>query len=112
MTGSSRISRRAALLRSPVKRRRSAAFRACVASERHAAAIRDAMGIGSALGITGTPTFVIGIATAGDRITAQRMIVGAKPYAEFSEALDGALATTVAEIPTAAPARLAVGSSR
>ena len=89
-----------------------AAFRACVASERHAAAIRDAMGIGSALGITGTPTFVIGIATAGDRITAQRMIVGAKPYAAFREALDGALATTVAEIPTAAPARLAVGSSR
>jgi protein-disulfide isomerase len=89
-----------------------AAFRACIASERHAAAIRDAMGIGSALGITGTPTFVIGIATAGDGIKAQRMIVGAKPYAAFREALDGALATTVGEISAAGRARLAVGSSR
>jgi hypothetical protein len=40
------------------------------------------------------------------------MIVGAKPYAAFREALDGALATTVGEISAAGRARLAVGSSR
>jgi protein-disulfide isomerase len=87
-----------------------AAFRTCIASERHAAAIRDAMGIGGALGITGTPTFVIGISTGGDDVKVQRMVVGAKPYAAFREALDGVLATTVAAIPGAGPARLAVGS--
>ena len=42
----------------------------------------------------------------------QRMIVGAKPYAAFREVLDGVLATTVADMPTAGPARLAVGLPR
>jgi len=89
-----------------------AAFRTCIASERHAADIRDAMGIGSALGVTGTPTFVIGISKGGDGVKVQRMIVGAKPYAAFREVLDGVLATTVADMPTAGPARLAVGLPR
>jgi len=88
-----------------------AAFRTCIASERHAPAIREAMRVGSTLGVTGTPTFVIAISTGGDDVTALRMIVGAKPYAAFREALDGALATTLADNPVG-PARLAIGSSR
>jgi protein-disulfide isomerase len=90
----------------------AAAFRTCMASERHAAAIRDAMNIGSALGITGTPTFVIATPTGGDDVKVHRMLVGAKPYAAFREALDAALAATVGEVATAGPARLAVGASR
>jgi protein-disulfide isomerase len=89
-----------------------AAFRACLESDRHAGVIRDAMSAGSVIGVSGTPTFVIGIAGPGDDIKAVQLIAGAKPYPVFRNALDGVLATVLPAHAAAGPPRLAVVPSK
>jgi len=63
-------------------------FRACLASERHADEIRQAMRVGSAIGVNGTPTFLIGTVGPYDKFKVARLIAGAKPFSAFKEAID------------------------
>ena len=76
------------------------AFKACIASDRHLAAIdQDAKDAG-AVRLTGTPSFVVG-KTASDKITGQ-VIIGAQPVNVFNAAIKKALdEATRAEPPAA-----------
>jgi protein-disulfide isomerase len=68
-------------------------FRRCVESERHAGEIRRAMATGTALGISGTPTFVIGTIGPEGNVKVAKVISGAKPYAAFKDSIEGVLAS-------------------
>ncbi len=59
-----------------------AAFRSCLESGRHNAAISQDKAVGKSLEIKGTPTFFLGI-NHGDEITLVRKIQGAQPYEVF-----------------------------
>lgn len=85
-----------------------ARFRSCLESDRHAVEIRQAMKSGSALGISGTPTFVIGVVESDDKFKVAKVITGAKPYSVFKDAIDGVLAATVARSEDSRSVRLAV----
>jgi protein-disulfide isomerase len=89
----------------------AARFRACLESDGHAAEIRQAMKAGSALGINGTPTFLIGVIGPDEKLKAVKVISGAKPYSVFKDAIDGVLGATVAWNEDSHPARLAVTPS-
>jgi protein-disulfide isomerase len=65
------------------------AFRSCMSDGRHLKEIRDEARYAQSLGITGTPTFVLGKA-AGNTVTGQ-VIVGAQPLATFEAAIKGML---------------------
>lgn len=65
------------------------AYRACMESNRHMDAIRDSGNAAKALGITGTPTFLIG-RVEGNVFTGQKL-VGAVPYASFENAIKSAM---------------------
>ena len=69
-------------------------FRGCVESERHAAEIRRAIASSTALGITGTPTFVIGTIGPDGTVKVAKLISGAKPYAAFKDSIESVLAAT------------------
>ena len=69
-------------------------FRDCVEDERHAAEIRRALANGTALGISGTPTFVIGTLAANQTVRVAKVISGAKPYAAFQDSIEGVLTGT------------------
>lgn len=60
----------------------AAAFGACLDDRRHHAAIEADTAAAAGLGLTGTPTFVIG----------DQRIVGAQPFEIFAQAIDAALA--------------------
>ncbi len=69
------------------------AYRTCVSSGTHTAAIRASVALAESFGANGTPAFFIGIidrTTNTVRIT--RAISGAVPFAQFAQALEGALA--------------------
>jgi protein-disulfide isomerase len=66
------------------------AFAACTASTRHDADIQSELQEGFKLGITGTPTFVLGRTTA--TAVEGPMLVGALPYAQFDAKLKELLA--------------------
>ena len=69
-------------------------FGQCLDSGKFAADINRDIADATAAGITGTPTFLVGVIQPGDgRVKVIKKLVGAKPYAEFKAALDGALAT-------------------
>ena len=89
----------------------AARFRACLDSDGHAAEIRQVMKTGGALGVSGTPTFLIGVVGPDQKLKAVKVISGAKPYSVFKDAIDGVLATTVAWNEDSLPARLAVAPS-
>lgn len=86
----------------------AARFRSCLASERRAADVRGAMSIGSALGITGTPTFLIGIMERDDKFRTMTVIAGAKPYPVFRDAIETVLSTAALSKGASLPARSAV----
>jgi protein-disulfide isomerase len=69
-----------------------ALFQQCLASGRHAAAIRKDMEDAEKLGITGTPSFLIGFVQPNGSVKVSKKLVGAKPFAEFKSALDTILA--------------------
>lgn len=73
-------------------------FQACLDSGKFAAEVRKDMAEANKIGITGTPTTVIGLTQPNDTIKVLRVLRGAQPLAAFKEALD-ALA---AEKPAAA----------
>jgi protein-disulfide isomerase len=67
-------------------------FRQCLESGRHAAKVRQSQAEAQRAGITGTPTFFLGL-TGPDRspVKAMRIIQGAQPYARFQEAIESLL---------------------
>lgn len=87
----------------------AATFRACLESDRHAAGIRQAMRTASVLGVTGTPTFLIGVIGPDEKFRSVTGVVGAKPYSVLKESIDGVLMTTVARNGASPPAEPAVG---
>lgn len=71
-----------------------AQFQQCLDSGKFAADINQDIADAGAAGITGTPSFLVGVIQPGDgRVRVVQKLVGAKPYAEFKAALDAALGT-------------------
>ncbi len=69
-------------------------FQQCLDSGKFAADINKDIADAGAAGITGTPSFLVGVIQPGDgRVKVVKKLVGAKPYAEFKAALDAALGT-------------------
>jgi protein-disulfide isomerase len=89
----------------------AAKFRSCLEGDGHAAEIRQAMKTGNGLGVSGTPTFVIGVVGSDEKLKVAKVISGAKPYAVFKDAIDSVLATTVASNEDLRPVRVAVTPS-
>lgn len=69
-------------------------FRQCLESGRHATTIRESLAEAQKAGITGTPTFLLGV-TAPDPSTvkAVTMIRGAQPYSRFREVIESLLSS-------------------
>lgn len=61
-------------------------YKSCMADGKHLKEIGDESKYAISLGITGTPTFILG-KTAGDTVEG-RVIVGAQPYAVFEAAIN------------------------
>lgn len=64
-------------------------YKSCMADGKHLKEIAEEAKYAQSLGITGTPTFIIG-KTTGDSVKG-RMIVGALPYENFAAVIDGML---------------------
>jgi protein-disulfide isomerase len=68
-------------------------FRQCLDSGRFAGDIKKDVADAGTVGITGTPSFLIGVVQPGDgRVKVVKKLVGAKPYEEFKAAIDSLLA--------------------
>ena len=61
--------------------RKLAPFASCLASQRHDASIRGGLDAGLKLGVNSTPTFFIN----------GQMLVGAKPFEAFKDAIEAEL---------------------
>jgi protein-disulfide isomerase len=67
-------------------------FQQCLDSGRFAAQIKKDIAEGGTVGVSGTPTFLVGLVQPGDgRVKVVKKLVGAKPYAEFKAAVDSLL---------------------
>ena len=75
----------------------AAAFQACLAGEKHVAAIRGKEQAAAAAGINGTPSFIVGT-VKGDTLDGV-VIVGAQPYAAFDRAIREILAPPAGQKP-------------
>jgi protein-disulfide isomerase len=70
------------------------AFESCLASGRHAARVRQGLSDGQKAGVSGTPTFFLGVVEGdGQKLKVVRVLRGAQPYSAFKEAIDQALAS-------------------
>jgi protein-disulfide isomerase len=71
----------------------TAAFEECLASNRHAEAVRADMAVARKAGASGTPSFVLGLTDPADpgRIEGLTFIRGAQPYEKFKAEIDSAL---------------------
>ena len=68
------------------------AFQLCMDSGKHTAGVRLDQAEGSKVGVTGTPSFFIGLTDPNDaKVKTLRTIRGAQPYASFKEAIDSLL---------------------
>ena len=67
------------------------AFRTCLDSSRFAADVNKDLTEGGAVGITGTPAFLVGVIQPDGRVKVVKRLSGARPYADFKAAIDGAL---------------------
>ena len=72
------------------------AFEACLASGRHAEKVRTGVAQAGALGINGTPTFIIGRAGPDGSVTGP-LVVGAHPTEVFVAGLEAALESAARE---------------
>jgi protein-disulfide isomerase len=69
-------------------------FRQCLDSGKFSADIKKDIADAGSAGISGTPTFLVGIVQPGDEhVKVVRKLVGAKPYTEFKAAVDSVLTT-------------------
>jgi protein-disulfide isomerase len=65
------------------------AFKACIASGRTTAAIKDSVALAEQLGADGTPAFYLGTRDLSNQhVHVVKMIDGAQPYSAFQQALD------------------------
>lgn len=68
------------------------AFGECLSGGRHADAVRRDMEEGRKLGITGTPTFLLGITDPTQpRLQVKQILTGAQPYERFKSAIEDLL---------------------
>ena len=68
------------------------AFTECLTGGTHTQAVRRAIAAGQAAGVTGTPTFMLGLTEPGsDTVTAVTTVVWAHPFARFQQAIDSLL---------------------
>lgn len=70
-------------------------FRQCFGSDKYLAAIQEGIAVAGALGISGTPTFVVG--RMEGRELRGRKLVGALPFATFDQYLRESLSATAAK---------------
>ena len=66
-------------------------FQQCLDSGRFAADIKKDISDAGAAGISGTPSFLIGLVQPNGTVKVTKKLVGAKPYAEFKTAIDSLL---------------------
>jgi len=67
-------------------------FQDCLSSGKHAQEIKKDIEDGEKVGITGTPSFLLGYTEAkGAKVKAVKQIVGAQPYTAFEAAIDSLL---------------------
>jgi protein-disulfide isomerase len=67
----------------------AARFEECLQSARYTAQVRQSLQDGVQLGVSGTPTFIVGLSEPGSSsIKAAAILRGAQPYATFKQALD------------------------
>lgn len=66
-------------------------FKKCLESGKYAGTIKSGIAEGEKLGITGTPTLLLG-RSAGDQVKEVKMMVGALPFALYKEEIDKLLA--------------------
>ncbi len=66
-------------------------FKECLESGKYAGKIKRGLAEGQKLGITGTPTLLLGVSD-GPRVKLVRMLVGALPFALYKEEIDKLLA--------------------
>lgn len=70
----------------------SSKFTRCLDSEESATRVRKELAEGEKAGVKVTPTFLLGLTEPNNpKITVQNMIVGAKSYSSFKEAIDSLL---------------------
>ncbi len=63
-------------------------FDSCLGSSKHAARVRQGLADGQKAGVTGTPTFILGVLESDGQLKVARVLRGAQPYSVFKEALD------------------------
>jgi protein-disulfide isomerase len=64
-------------------------FQRCLFSDKYEARVREGRDAASALGISGTPSFVIGLTDAdGSKIQVLKVVVGSQSYPNFKQVLD------------------------
>jgi predicted DsbA family dithiol-disulfide isomerase len=68
------------------------AFQQCLDSGKYAALIRKDMSEAQGAGVTGTPSFFLGLSDANGKVKATRSLVGAQTYSAFKAAIDELLA--------------------
>ena len=68
------------------------AFQSCLDSNKHAELVRAHLADGQKAGITGTPTFFLGVLGPDSQLKVSRTIRGAQPFSAFKSAIDAALA--------------------
>ena len=67
-------------------------FQQCVESGRYASAVRKDLADGQAAGVTGTPTFFLGLTDSNSStVKVLKTLKGAQPYGAFKEAIDSLL---------------------
>ena len=64
------------------------AFEQCIASGKHAEAIKNNLAEAQRLQVTGTPTFFIGVRESTNSEMKATKLVGAQPYSAFRAAID------------------------
>lgn len=67
-------------------------FQACIGSGKYSGKIKKEIKEGKMAGVTGTPTFLIGVTVPNKtNVKIVKKIVGAQPYSKFKEAINGLL---------------------
>jgi protein-disulfide isomerase len=65
----------------------------CRSDPKALARVREDLAEARAVGVSGTPTFMIGVLDGSQRLMVRSILVGAKPAAEFRAALDAVIGT-------------------
>ena len=72
----------------------TASFDKCLSSGKYKERVEAEGAMGEKLGLSGTPSFVVGLTDSSDpsKLKATEVIRGAQPYAQFKQTIDGLLA--------------------